>query len=287
MRPLSFLLLLTALWTTLSCEMSTAIEAEHEPVLQIDAVFYADEPLPVIRVRQSFRTARTDGKFLVDTEALEISGADIELYRNGKSVSITEESPGHYQPDAGIIAAAGDRFEIRVHKNGMNAKATALVPDYPVNRIDINPATEVDAIWGAAEVSFRFHFPFMPPFTAIRVYSEEDSSLVQSRNLRYQTHSAGDYAGEEELAVTHTSRFQFPFEEEDVGLKKTFRLPFYVDVVMPEAIYETWHRHRTNYGGVTPLTVTNVEGGVGLFFGTVRLHLELETELTVHFVNPY
>src|SRR5690625_6633316 len=81
----------------------------------------------VVRVRQSFHTARKGGKFLVEKEALVISGADIELLRNGEPVSVTEESPGHYQPDTEIIVEAGDHFEIHVHKDGMqDRKSTRL-----------------------------------------------------------------------------------------------------------------------------------------------------------------
>src|SRR5690625_2776871 len=77
-------LMCAAAWTAVSCEMNATVDADHEPVLQIDAVFYSDEAMPVIRVRQSFHTARKGGKFLVEKEALEISGADIELLRKDR-----------------------------------------------------------------------------------------------------------------------------------------------------------------------------------------------------------
>src|SRR5690625_1495849 len=62
-------LMCAAAWTAVSCEMNATVDADHEPVLQIDAVFYSDEAMPVIRVRQSFHTARKGGKFLVEKEA--------------------------------------------------------------------------------------------------------------------------------------------------------------------------------------------------------------------------
>src|SRR5690625_5653865 len=80
----------------------------------------------VVRVRQSFHTARKGGKFLVEKEALEISGADIELLRNVEPVSVTEVSPVHYQPDTEIIVEAGDHFEIHVHKVGKIGRAHVL-----------------------------------------------------------------------------------------------------------------------------------------------------------------
>jgi len=284
-------LMCAAAWTAVSCEMNATVDADHEPVLQIDAVFYSDEAMPVIRVRQSFHTARKGGKFLVEKEALEISGADIELLRNGEPVSVTEESPGHYQPDTEIIVEAGDHFEIHVHKDGMQASALAAVPDHPIDRIAITTDEVVDAVWGRGDVPVQFHFPFMPEFTAIRIYSEEDTDDAEQSNLwlngggnvNYRSYYASDHAGEDELSITHSLRLQFPANEEDIDQQRTILFPFYVDMVIPEPIYETWHRHKFNYGDFTPLTVTNVEGGVGLFIGAVRVHYFIEAELTIHF----
>src|SRR5690625_8027685 len=76
---------------------------------------------------------------------------------------------------------------------------------------------------------------------------------------------------------------QFPANEEDIYQQRTILFPFYVDMVISEPIYETWHRHKFNYGGFTPLTVTNVEGGVGLFIAAVRVHYSIDAELTIHF----
>lgn len=287
-----FVILLAFVCSSASCELDTIVDAEHEPVLQIDTVFFSDEPLPVIRVRQSYRTARKGGKFLVDRETLQVSGADIELHRNGEPVSVTEEAPGHYRPDVDVTTRAGDHFEIYVRKDGMQAKAVAVVPDHPVDNIVIEPAGEIEVIGARGDLAVQFHFPFMPEFAALRVYSEEDREEGQgwnhtlnsgSGNLSYQAYYGRDHHGEEQLSVTHSSTFVFPHEEEDLGQQKTILFPFYVDIVIPEPIYETWHRHRTNYGDFTPLTVTNVEGGVGMFIGAIRMHVAMQTEITLHY----
>src|SRR5690625_5745760 len=120
----------------------------------------------------------------------------------------------------------------------------------------------------------------MPEFTAIRIYSEEDTDDAEQSNLwlngggnvNYRSYYASDHAGEDELSITHSLRLQFPANEEDIDQQRTILFPFYVDMVIPEPIYETWHRHKFNYGDFTPLTVTNVEGGVGLIIGAVRVH---------------
>lgn len=292
-RPAGFVLLLAIAWTAVSCEMNTTVDAEHEPVLQIDAVLYSDEPLPEIRIRQSFRTARKAGSFMVDRDALEISGAEIDFYRNGEPVSVTEESPGHYRPNIEVVVEAGDQFEIHVRKDGMQASAVAVVPDHSAEQIAIEPTTEIEAIWGAGDLPVQFRFPFKPEFTAIRVYSDIDLERDQqqggehllngSGNLSYKTYYGRDHDEEETLSITHMPRFQFPFGEEDIDQKRTLTWPLYVDMVIPEPVYETWHRHRSNYGDFTPLTVTNVDGGVGMFFGAVRVHIAMDTELIIHF----
>src|SRR5690625_1895234 len=98
MRQVRLTALFIVACTGIACEMSVSIDADHEPVLQIDAVFFNDEPLPVIRVRQSFRTTKNGERFLVDRQALFVENAEIELRRNGDIVPLAEESPGHYKP---------------------------------------------------------------------------------------------------------------------------------------------------------------------------------------------
>src|SRR5690625_7969235 len=57
-RPAGFVLLLAIAWTAVSCEMNTTVDAEHEPVLQIDAVFYSDERSEERRVGKECRCRR-------------------------------------------------------------------------------------------------------------------------------------------------------------------------------------------------------------------------------------
>src|SRR5690625_7748141 len=110
----------------------------------------------------------------------------------------------------------------------------------------------------------------MPEFTAIRIYSEEDTDDAEQSNLwlngggnvNYRSYYASDHTGEDKLSITNTLRLQFPANEEDIDQQRTILFHFFVDMVIPELIYYISHRYECIYEDLAPLSPKNEYDGV-------------------------
>lgn len=284
-------LLIAATAGLLSCDITADVNADHDPVLQVDAVFFTGEQLPVIKVRQSFNTSGSS-IFEIEEGDVLISGAQIELKHNGKPVPVTEESPGYYRPVSQEFVARGDHFGIVVTHNGKQGSATAKVPDYPTEEIQISPDDDIilsegyltEEVW-TGDLQIDLEIPFLPAFTALRTYSEMEWELYEGNQiwldsggqLSFQSYLGEHYPGQTSLSFTRFATVFYSRKEGEEKPNGVDTITLYSEFIIPEPIYEAWHSTYTQ--DIVPLTITNVEGGVGLFIGAIRLHSEIDVEV--------
>lgn len=249
----------------------------------------------MIKIRQSFNTSGSS-IFEIEKESILISGADVELKHNGKLITVVEESPGHYRPDSPHVVNSGDYFNIVVAKDDKRASAFAQVPDYSVEEINILPGEEIElSAWSLPETGpiwegtlpVNFHLSFMPAFTAIKAISEMEKEAYGdfksqpggTRSLEFHTYLADDYSNQTTLSADHSVSIFYPRTEGEgkPGGKKSVAIHY--SIIIPEPIYETWHS--TQSDDMVPVTITNVEGGVGLFIGAIRVEKEMNVEVNL------
>lgn len=281
-----------------SCEITTNIDADHDPVLQVDAVFFTGEPMPVIEIKRSFKPMGSS-KYEIDRESIMVTGADIELTHNGEPVTVEEESTGRYRPVSNEQVQAGDTFEITVEKDGKLVSAVACVPDYSVEKIELNPASEVELrAWNLVEAGLirevwegglpvNIYLPFLPDYTAIQLLSEMEADLYGVEEpgpggpsaLEFYTYSKKEYSGSTTLSADQIVSVFYPREEGDEKPTGNRTVTVYSTIVIPEPIYETWQN--THSETLVPVTITNVEEGVGLFIGAMRIKKEVVIDVVL------
>ncbi|MEO9474553.1 MAG: hypothetical protein ABJG41_03440 [Cyclobacteriaceae bacterium] len=274
-----------------SCTKTLDIDARHKSVLQVDAVFYADEPLPIIEIKQSFESTGTQIYEIPYSEIL-VGGASVELKRNGEVLAVSEESKGVYKGVSDDTVRMGDVFEIEVIHEGRLVTSRAVVPDFPIENISFSEeevatfelleALTRDSIPDTValftgEPQVKAVVPFIPEFMAFEYYSVDDEKAEEIYQLRYLGEVNGFYGyGEGYLKknfvgldslILYRDLFSY-FPEDERPPENTHVLNVGFDIVIAEAIYGEFH-NRTS-GTIVPITVTNIEGGVGLFFGAIR-----------------
>lgn len=304
-RPVTLLAMILS-FGMVSCISDIKLDEATEPMLQIDAILYADSPMQPVMIRQVFKATGTI-RDTVRTEDLWVQGAEIELYEitmqqgaavDSVMVGMVESSPGHYVPeDSGFIIKRDRRYRILVRWQNLKASATAEIPQYSheglrVVRQQLNLQPEIatfqvvpvgtpddmgDSSGERESVEYFqvrvFISQFIPgEFVAIQVSSDTERSAA-NRYLRYS-----DYVGNplvySSLLLSETNR-ELLFQRDvyayfplgtPVNAERVMRLR--VVTVVPEDIYADYLRVSSSF--IMPATVTNVHQGVGLFIGAVR-----------------
>lgn len=298
----NYLLIIAACYSFTSCVETLDIDTKHEPLLQVDAVFYANESLPLIEIKQSFEAVGTRIYEIPYTDLL-IKGAEVKLLWNGKSIEVLEETLGQYRGQSADTIRMGDVFEIEVKHNGRIVTSKAVVPTFDVEAIrfkanETTPfyAEEVytrDSIPDTVSVRAGYPFleaviPFVPDFMAFIWYSldaDEYEEIYQTQFFSTRKEFQGfsdfylgeNYVGFDTISIYKKHYTYFLDENTPTDLFTTINLGY--ELVIPEPIYAEYH---TTYSSViVPITVTNVEGGVGLFFGAIRQLGEVQISVPI------
>lgn len=265
----------------ISCQQPVSIHTKHDPVIQVDAVFFTGQTMPVIRIRESISVVGNE-PYEVPINQLDLSGAVVALTLNEQIVTVLEDSAGYYRPISSDTVRMGDQIHIQVRHDGREVNALAHVPEYPVELITMSVDADVilqqvfdqeeqQLMWtGTFPLSLKI--PFIPAYTAAQWVSESEGHIAF--DIRYGI----DHRGSSELNMTRFSRVYYPLDEKPEG---DTDVRFEYAVIIPEPIYATYARTRST--NVVPVTVTNVDGGVGLFIGAIR-H-EWSGEKTVRFID--
>lgn len=284
---LAFLILLIA------CNMDADILMDHTPVLQVDAAVLSGTTLPEISVRRSFNTS---GKsmYVIPEDQILVSGAQILLWHNDQPVTVTEIAAGRYQPQSDIIVQMKDEIRIIVSADDQTVKSKAVIPEFSVEQFSVSTAGsvelkqdtmqdqfrgEIEKVWAGA-IMLDVKFPYIPEFMAFAVYNEydemmEDYFINQTLDSRiaptgYTFLYADNYFGLNEIHIKTPTIFIFP--EDEKPEPGNLEISYVGRVVIPEPIYLEFKRTESNE--FTPVTVTNIEGGVGLFFGAINYEFE-------------
>jgi hypothetical protein len=264
-----------------SCQQPVSIHTTHDPVIQVDAVFFTGKPMPVIRIRESISVVGNEPS-VIPINQLDLHGAVVELTWNGQLISVNEDSAGYYRPISPDTVRMGDRIHVRVQHDGREVSAIAHVPDYPVDLIAMSVDADVvlqqvfhqeeqQLMWtGTFPLSLTI--PFVPAYTAAQWVAENEEDIA------FQIRYGSDIQGTSELRISRISRIYFPLDEKPEG---EIDVRFKHTVIIPEPIYATYARTRST--NVVPVAVTNVNGGVGLFIGAIR-H-EWSGEKVVRFID--
>lgn len=299
LRLKSLLLLLICAAFINACEVTADIKTKHKPVIQVDAVFFTGSPMPVITVKRSFDVT---GKkpFDIDVNELWIRNASIELIYNGELIEVSENQPGHYFPQSNKIIQSGDRIDIVVRAIDDIVRATATVPDFEFNQISFSAqdstslsarTIRIDGIprtYWQGPLPVRADFPFLPDFIAIRFYTEMELELFGDDHLRlggtdpmdYQAYHADNYTGQTGFAADQFVSVFYPHTQDSDKPTGESEITVYYDILIPEPVYGEWHR--TNSKDLTPISITNVDGGVGLFIGAIRYEQEKHIRITLY-----
>lgn len=281
----AFVLMVSA-YVTAGCERVVHLEAEDNPLIQLDAAFVSGEPVPEIRVRRTFGLTGTR-PFRVNPEDLWAEDARLELRRNGSIVVLNETAPGRFAALQEAPVAAGDVFEAEVRWRDQLASATALVP-----AVDAEISVVVDTLRRVGEMVYRdeltgrqdtlSHFQAEVEVSAgllnevqlVLVTSSSELHLFGSSappwrlGLPYST-VYGDEIGTALLQLVRPVSVFRPASATGIGTEEIF-----VSVIVPQPIYGDYMRTRSDF--FTPVTVTNVTGGVGLFFGAGSAFIRIE-----------
>lgn len=286
-RVLAFIV---ALLSLSACEGPFEVEPDYEPLLQLDATITAGAPLPEIRVRRTFRVTGAD-EVVVPENELWAAGASVVLRRDGEPVALTETAPGRFVPTTDTPPVQrGDHFTIDVAWENLRAHAEARVPDTDADDFSLEVGTPTELphlvlrnagtgsrdtlrVYGAR---VRFAYPIPPPVVLLQLATLTELELSETY---------GEING---LVPSLSPEAYVPFFEDEVGVggiaydkgvydyrlrqepgtEETDMMEVRAVLMVPEAIYGDYVR--TGSDALTPVTVTNVEGGVGLFIGATR-----------------
>ncbi|MGL1887364.1 MAG: hypothetical protein OCD76_12695 [Reichenbachiella sp.] len=307
--------LLFLAWTICSCETEAIVNSKEPSVLHIEAVFYTGELLPVIIVGQS---VNLPGKELIvfDSSDFMLDDADVELIWNDTPTPTRQIGNGLYQGISEVMISQGDVFKIVVTHNGRTAKATAVVPTINQENIElsitdtvtlnesrltktiasdtaIDGYIRVDSTAWIGQAEVQWVLPILPDFTYISSFSTQELTLYNSEwevyssywyrsdlflYNSYDNHYLGEnYYGFDHLTINRTN-FTIAQSEEDFE-KGYMSLEINYEVVIPEPIYADYHQLYSTE--ILPITVTNIENGVGLFIGAVKINQSETKEINI------
>jgi hypothetical protein len=272
----------------LGCTIPVDIETEPTPVLQVDATFFANEQFPIIQIRQSFNVTGSE-QFFVDTDTLWAKEATVMLHRNEQTVPVFETAPGRFRTvDTTKTARAGDAVEIQVSWQGLTAHAVANVPTFQLNDFELT-MSDVTTERGIPLLNF-----LTEQIDTLDVYyanvtltqtNRPDVELIQMASLAElnletmygRVHSIIDYhsnpeyqlfiadaANDDNLTATRKTLTYIS----SGSVSRTISFSVRVITVVAEAVYGDFVRTRSDF--FTPVRVSNVDNGVGLFIGASR-----------------
>jgi hypothetical protein len=286
------------------CTENLDINQPHEPIIQLDAVFYANDSLPVMEIKQSFKGSGTY-IYEIPKSAIFLTGAEVNLKWNGKSIAVKEESIGKYRGISSERIKMGDVFEIEVKHGGRTVTSRAEVPNYPVENIQFSAQkatnlrrhdhyyqdsnyhnTDTLALW-EGEAFIKLTIPFIADFFALRTESidrMEDSKIrgYYAGNYQdYEKYSKDEFTGIDTLTFFET---YFLFQADSARVvgeqaKASVLLKF----VIAEPIYGEFHNSRDYL--LISNTVTNVKNGLGLFFGAIRVEKDYEVPVNAVYLE--
>lgn len=276
---------------TLICTLSLACEPvfdEFTPkrLLQIDAVLYSNDSLPLIKVRSSFAGGTSDQT--VNKDAVYISEASISLFCNGKSIQVQEVEPGLYDPLSTRLIEDGDVFEIGVAHRDDSVYAKAQIPSFDLADITISPVDtllyflemnytpggelnqSISAWTSTATLATRVEN--IPVNLFVKSYPVTSDSLSSyfpqiRANLpnRFERIRSEDFINLESARILSTVQIILP----DTGSTPSeLRHTFLTEIIVPEPIVGDYLDIVSDQ--YAPVTITNVEGGVGLFIGAAK-----------------
>lgn len=286
---------------TLSCVQESFVDVPAERMLQVDAVFYLNAPLPVIQVRHAFK-ATGDEPFRFNRTERWTLGAKVELRAWNPAatpidtvlIATTEFQPGRFRPlQTSLRVMQSVQYEVKVTWDGLTASAKARIPRYDPIGLQItneNPrfarrsifrnfidpsqvnsppvADTMDVYASRVNITYTATSAFMAvqygtdhEFTGYNQYLYFDRDLVNPSTYRNLYLDERNPTFELSRDVFGLYPYASSIEDRDPA---TLR----VVVVVPEDIYADYAR--TDGDFLLPATPTNVKNGVGLFIGAVR-----------------
>ncbi len=287
--------------TALSCVQESYVDVPADRMLQVDAVFYLNAPLPVIEVRHAFK-ATGDEPFRFNRTERWTLGARVELRAwdptatpvDTLTIATTEIQPGRFSPmQTSLRVMPSMHYEVNVTWDGLSASAKARIPRYdPIglqitndnprfarrsvfrnfidpSQVDSPPlvdtldiyASRVDITYTATSAFMAVQYGTDHEFTGYSKYIYFDRDLVNPSTYRNLYLDERNPTFELTRDVFGLYPYMMPIEEREPA---TLR----VVVVVPEDIYADYAR--TDGDFLLPATPTNVKNGVGLFIGAVR-----------------
>lgn len=290
----------------LSCITNYEIDKPEEPMLQIDAVLYGGKTFDPINIRRVFKATGTQIDTIKSTD-LWASGANIRLFHTAVPteqsptptdtvfIPTVEVEPGRHIPGNTAETVLFDRqYGIHVQWNQLKASATAKVPFYDINSMQLThqqiraqPDT-VSFIIGVidptgVDTNDRIFVQFYQSrislvqelnakFIAVQVAT--DTEIIAVRDYFNYRQFVGDPLRYNNFVLDGTSNVfeyertvyaYFPLGQESDGDQNIL---LRVVAVIPEDIYADYARVSSSF--LLPATVTNVNDGVGLFIGARR-----------------
>ncbi|MEX0778642.1 MAG: hypothetical protein WD491_06805 [Balneolales bacterium] len=274
------------------CEFDADLEAAHDPLLQVDAVFFNGEPFPEIRVRRTFNITGSS-EYTVPDDQIWASGASLTVQRDNAVIAMQEHQPGRFLPEfEQPPVKKGDQFEINVKWEDLIAKSFAVVPDVVTTgaiNLETNPlilqpdyyrvrdqqTDEIDSlVHYTAEIMYSQNI--IPSMSAVALNSrseidvreEHGESLLLGRINREMFDYVNFFGDELEGLgqIRFNKILNFFYEKENDPDEK--EVVVQAVIVIPEPIYADFSRTHSDY--FSPITVTNVNGGAGMFIGAIR-----------------
>ncbi|RJE74837.1 hypothetical protein [Reichenbachiella sp. MSK19-1] len=301
--------------TIWSCQSEAIIDSKQPSVLHIEAVFFASESLPTITVGQSVNLPGQD-MILLDSSDFMLDNAEVRLTWNGKPIPTRQIGQGLYQGVSEAIVSQGDVFNIIVTHDNRTAQATAIVPTIDEKNITSSitdtvtldesrltktiPSdtasdgyTRIDSTIWAGSARVQSTLPQVPDFTYAASYSTRELTLFDSDwNVHipswfqsdlftynnYDKYYLGEnYYGFDQLVINNTN-FVIAQSEEDFE-NGHMSVEINYEIIIPEPIYADYYQLYSTE--ILPITVTNVENGVGLFIGAVKITQSKNQEINI------
>ncbi len=271
-----------------ACDTPADIIVESGPLLQIDAVFIAGAPMPDIVVRRTFNITGTDVRNVGPSD-LYAEGATVRLKQNGIDISTRETSPGRFESDQDVFVEMNDVYSITVNWKELEASAVARVPSFQTDKVTVSTSTakhihtlvffdreqqkmdSLDVFQSRVEV----HLASPAPFQLIRTIGVSTLELLEELSLpglRMPEYRSFDLRNEPagDLSIEGLAEDLVPRREDWTASGAEI----IIDMLVPEPIYADYMRNESDF--FTPVTITNVDGGVGLFIGAIH-HRFVET----------
>lgn len=302
MKNKSIILFLLLGIVTASCITDYVVDEPLEPMLQVDATLFANEPIGEIKVRSVYKAtgAQSDTIYFNDLWA---DGASVQLLHVARDageltdtviVELNEIKPGRFLPNDTHIVQYDRSYHIRVNWNGLSARAIANVPDYEIANLELTysnlssvPDTTTFTTTNVNPSNVDSEDQIVVAYYGIDVFARQTTG-VRFMSIQLSTDSErvaivaysnyAQFVGNplryssyvlEELtnSFTHEQRVHAYFPVTGGGSQDSSFILRAV-VVVPEDIYADYTQVTSTY--LLPATVTNVTGGVGLFMAARR-----------------